>query len=131
MNIIFSFFEKFWITIMLCSVILYLCIVRMSSLPTIEIHDFDKFVHFCMFGGLGGCVFFEQSRYFRNSVSKIHLFYGVWLFPVVFSGLIEIMQEYFIDSRTGDWMDFLFDFLGATAALMICFYINKKLQQTD
>jgi VanZ family protein len=50
-----------------------------------------------------------------------------FLFPVVFSGLIEIMQD-FTTYRSGDWEDFLFDGIGAFVGLMICFGINRKLK---
>ncbi len=127
MGVIIRFFEKFWITILLCTVILYLCFMNASSIPQIEMSNFDKFVHFCMFSGLCGIIYFEQSRFFRKPIPAKWIVLGAWLFSITFSGVIELLQEYLTTDRSGDWMDFLCDFLGSTTALVICLLINKKL----
>ncbi len=119
--------NKYKISIILTVVILILCFMNTKSLPTVEMTDFDKLAHFLMFGALGGTVFFEKSGYFKTKISNTKLFLLSFLFPTLFSGLIEIMQEYFTSNRTGDWRDFLFDGIGAFTAYVICFLINRKL----
>ncbi len=120
------FFKKYKISIALSVVILILCFMDTVSLPKVEMTDFDKLAHFLMFGTLGGCVFFERSDYFKSKVSNVTLFLVSFLFPTLFSGLIELGQEYFTSYRSGDWRDFLFDGMGASVALIICFLINRK-----
>ncbi len=119
--------KKHWITSLLCVIILILCFMNTNSLPQVEMTDFDKLVHFIMFLGVSGTVFFENSNYFRRAISFKQIFGGSFLFPTLFSGLIELMQEYFSPYRTGDWMDFLFDGAGAFVGIIICWGINKKL----
>jgi VanZ family protein len=56
---------------------------------------------------------------------------GSFLFPLLFSGAIELMQEYFTVSRSGDWFDFLFDGIGSFSGLAICLMINKSLKSRN
>ena len=90
--------------------------------------DFDKIVHLLMFGLLSGTVFFDNTRYWKRKISGIRLTMGSFLFPIVFSGLIEVLQEYLSVSRSGDWRDFLFNLIGAGIGWLICQMINLKLK---
>ncbi len=122
-----SFLKKYKITIFLGLVIVILCFMNTQSLPSVKMTDFDKLAHFLMFGALGGTLFFERSGYFKNKISNAKLFLLTFLFPTLFSGLIELIQEYFTSNRTGDWFDFLFDGIGAFTAFIICLLINKRI----
>lgn len=123
-----SFLKHFWITTLLSVIILYLCFMNTAPLPKVPMTDFDKLVHFLMFLGMSGCIYFENTRYFKRAVSYQRIVLGSFLFPVVFSGLIELMQEYISPYRCGDWWDFLYDGLGALIGFAVCLSINKKLQ---
>jgi VanZ family protein len=120
--------KKYWISFAFCVVILVLCFISTTPLPGPPFPDFDKIVHLGMFLGLSGVVFFDNTRYLRNRVSYQCLVLGSFLFPTLFSGAIELMQEYFTVNRTGDWMDFLFDGIGAFIGLAICVMINRCLK---
>jgi VanZ family protein len=100
-----------------------------APLPSVPMTNFDKIVHLLMFLGLSGVVFFDNTKYCRRRISYQRLVLGSFLFPVVFSGLIEIIQEYFTTNRTGDWMDFLFDGIGGLLGLAICLKINSRLKK--
>jgi VanZ family protein len=99
-----------------------------TPLPAAPMHDFDKIVHVLMFLGLSGIVFFDSTRYLRFPVSKMRIFFSIFLFPIVIGGLIEIIQEYFTPSRNGDWFDFLFDVIGVILGWGIALLINRYLQ---
>jgi len=116
-------------SVILCGVILYLCMMDVKDLPKAPISNFDKIVHFLMYGIVTGVVFFESSHYFRTRLSNIRLLLVVLMFPVLFGGATELLQEYCSRSRRGDWMDFLFDVYGVVACYLICFIINRKLKK--
>jgi VanZ family protein len=99
-----------------------------EPLPNAPIDNFDKLVHLIMFMGLSGAVFFDNTRYLKQKISLQRIFCGSFLFPTIFSGLIEIMQEHFTTTRSGDWMDFLSDGIGAFLGILICWQINRRLQ---
>jgi len=119
--------KKYLISISLSAVILYLCFMSVESLPESPMTNFDKIVHFLMFLGLSGVVFFENTGYLRKPTSLQRIVFGSFLFPTLFSGIIELMQEYLSPNRTGDWMDFLFDAIGTFIGLVICLKINQIL----
>ena len=126
---VLSFLKKYFLTIIFSSIFLYLCLMNVQDLPEAPMTNFDKLVHFLMFLSLSGCVFFENTRYLRRKISRRRIVWGSFIFPTVFSGLIEIVQEYFTLYRTGDWMDFLWDTIGALLGLAICLIINAKLKE--
>lgn len=123
-----SLIGKYWISILLSGIIIILCFMSTEPMPSVPMSNFDKLVHFLMFLGLSGVVFFDNTKYFRKQISYQRIIWGSFFFPTIFSGLIELMQEYLSSYRTGDWMDFLWDTVGAFVGLAICLKINSKLQ---
>lgn len=121
--------RRYWISIGISVVILILCLMNTEPMPSVPMTDFDKLVHFLMIAGLSGIIFFENSNYLRKKVSGVRVFFGSFLFPVLFSGAIELIQEYLSPYRSGDWMDFLWDGVGALVGVLICLLINSKLKR--
>lgn len=119
--------KKYGISIFLSILISIACFVNLSSAPAPPMSNFDKLAHFVMFFLLGLCVYFENTNRFKFSISYQRILLGSFLFPVCFSGLIEIVQEYLVPYRSGDWMDFLWDMIGAFFALAVCLRINRKV----
>lgn len=116
------------ISIILSVIILILCFIKLGPLPEkIPMTNLDKLAHFLMFLSLSCVVFFENTAYFKRAVSYERIVLGSFLFPLLFSGGVEIMQEYLTTYRSGDWMDFLYDGIGAFFGLAICLKINSKL----
>ena len=63
-----------------------------------------------------------------NKKAGIHISYSfaiVALFSAIFGGFIEILQEHFFYPRTGDWMDWLADCIGAWVGIGT-WYIGQK-----
>ena len=112
-------------------VIFYMtCIVNVDSIPgSKRLLQYDKLAHFGMFFALSGAIFFDYYRLHKGRPSKFKwLLFGL-VIPIIYGGLIEIIQEHFF-SRTGDWMDFVADSLGSISATVIAFaYMKKKRKQ--
>jgi VanZ family protein len=100
--------------------------MKMDNMPQAPMTHFDKLVHTLLFFGLSGVVFFDNTRYLRQSTPLQRIFFGSFLFPVFFGGMIEVLQGY--AHRSGDWMDFLFDAIGVVAGILICWLINTRLK---
>ena len=123
-----AFIRKFWISSVLCSVILVLCFMKTDELPESPMTNFDKLVHALMFMGVSGAVFFDNTRYLRQAIGWQRIFWGSLLFPVLMGGLIEIGQATLTTYRSGDWWDFFFDGIGAILGFLICLLINRWLK---
>jgi len=122
-----AFLKKFWLSALVIIIILFLCFMNTSSFPKIAVRNIDKAVHTIMFLGLSGVIFFDNTRYLRFPISKIRIFWSVFIFPVALGGLIEILQADLTNTRSGDWFDFLYDIIGALIGWGIASLINRYL----
>jgi VanZ family protein len=123
--------KKYWTSLIFITVILILCFINPPEVPVkLRMTNFDKLVHFLMFFGLSGIVFFDSSFRLKQKVNGWLIFGSSFLFPIAFGGIIEIVQEYMITTRSGDWMDLLFDGIGVFCGCLICLSINWKLNST-
>lgn len=121
-----SILKKYRISLLYITLILVLCFMNPPEVPDQLMTDFDKTVHLLMFLGLSGVIFFDGSFHLKQKVSGKSIFGGSFLFPVVFSGGIETAQEHLTATRSGDWMDFLFDVIGVCCGCLVCWLINRK-----
>jgi len=122
-----TYLKKYCISGLVILTILVLCLMDTSTLPEAPMDDFDKLVHVIMFAGLSGIIFFDNTNYLRRQISKTRIFSGSFVLPVFLGGLIEILQENFTKTRTGDWLDFLYDVVGAAFGWGIVLLINHWL----
>jgi VanZ family protein len=124
-----AFLKKYWISVFLTLIIMVLCFIDTAPLPEAPMTNFDKLVHLVMLMGLSGAIFFDSTGYLRRQIDIRWIFLGSFLFPTLLSGAIEIIQEYCTPTRSGDWMDFLFDGIGAFLGICVCFPINRMLKK--
>ena len=117
--------KKYRFSILFSLFILIACFINLGSLPSSPMTNFDKVVHFFLFFFLGGFVYFENTDYFKKNVSYQRIVWGSFFFPVLYGGLIELMQNYISPYRVGDWGDFLWNSIGAFIAFAIALRINR------
>ena len=119
------------VPVVISFVILYLCcFIPPRDIPEVQF-DFliptDKIVHFLMYLGLSGAT---ALNYIHAKQGHIHigklLFYA-FVCPILYGGLIEILQQNYYPPRSGDWFDFLADTLGSLAALPFAFKYRNYL----
>lgn len=101
------------------AVIWILCFCTPPHTPLDNVAFMDKWMHMAMYAGTCSIVWFEYLRR-HKSLNKIRLLTWAWLAPVLMSGLIELLQAYCIGGRrSGDWLDFAANTVGATLAVLI------------
>ncbi|MGL5957197.1 MAG: VanZ family protein [Phocaeicola sp.] len=95
-----------------------------------EINNFDKLAHIAMYGGLCTLLWIEylrcHSTFSWRKATPILL-----LFPLLLSGIIELLQAYCTTNRGGEWLDFGANALGISIASLIGYtlllpFIHKK-----
>ena len=102
-----------------------------SCFPRVKpIVGLDKVVHLCMYAGFAFlCLWGYRKQFVSNGVEyqkkAVHL---ALIISIAYGGLTELMQEYLVPSRTGDWIDFLADGIGTLlgVTLFYFFYRQKK-----
>ena len=92
--------------------------------PFDDIRLIDKWVHMVMYGGSCIALWMEYMRH-HPVPNYRRLFVGAFLLPVLMGGAIELIQTYCTTTRTGDWLDFLANSLGVTAAAVIGTLVAK------
>jgi VanZ family protein len=90
----------------------------------INIPYFDKIVHFGMFFILASLI---KGLYWKNHISSKVFYYYITL-AVVYGVIIEIVQALWINMRSGDFVDWLFDCTGIALAVITFRLWPKKLK---
>ena len=124
MNRVFRIIKRYPLSLVVVAAILYLSFFKPPKQDIIHVSNLDKFVHFCMYAGFCTVVWVE---YFlsHKGVSRKRVFWGAVVAPIVFSGLIEVMQGYLTSYRGMDYYDFVFNTLGVIAALFFARYVLR------
>lgn len=132
-------FKYTWPPAIVAIIIFYLCCL----IPTDDIPSgfeffipFDKIVHFLMYFGLAGVASFNYIIDKRGNIIILKLIAFAILVPIVYGGLIEILQAEYFTGRSGDWYDFLADALGALASIPFSlsfrrFMLNRNLSDQN
>ena len=124
-------FRYLWPPLIVASIIFYLCcLITPSDIPSVEIVFFiptDKLVHFIMFFGLSGVASVNYILVRKGNIIILKLIALAILVPILYGGLIEIIQKEYIDGRSGDWYDFLADALGSLASIPFSLGIRRYL----
>lgn len=122
-----AYLKHHWKSIAYTVLILYLSFAPSSDFnkfPPIQILNFDKFVHLIMYSLLAVILIVDyRSRY--STKNKQFLFI-IFLFCVIFGGIIELMQEKWFYPRSAEWIDWLADILGALLGIFFM-YIFKQI----
>lgn len=89
-----------------------------------------------MYFGLSGVASFNYIFYKKGHIIILKLVVFAILVPIIYGGMIEIIQAEYFPGRSGDWSDFLADVLGVLASLPISlwfrrFMLNRQLQEED
>ena len=94
--------------------VFYMSIV--PDVPDFKLPDFnlkDKVMHGGAYVVLSLIICFElyRQRYLFREKKMVAWSIG---FPILYGGLIELLQENFFPPRSGEWSDWLADIVGAT-----------------
>ena len=124
------YIRKYPLSLVIILAVVYLSFFRPPSpeeLPTIP--HLDKVVHVCMYLGLSGMLWLEFLRAHRSDKAPLwHAWIGAFVCPILFSGAIELLQEYCTTYRGGDWLDFAANATGAVlASLFGCFVLRPRM----
>ena len=124
------YIRKYPISLLIIATVIYLSIFRPPSTELSKIPNIDKIVHFCMYGGMSGMLWLEFLWTHRMKKTQMwRAWLGACLCPILFSGCIELLQEYCTDYRGGDWMDFAANSLGAITASLIAYFLIRPYME--
>lgn len=114
----------------LFTTIVSVAIVVLSTIPIPEnpplgdVPFIDKWVHFVMYAGLSLVMWVDRVWMGKKAPTKLFLLMA-FLFPAVLGGLMELVQAYLTTCRSGDWIDFEADVVGALLGVICCILLDK------
>ncbi|MCL1615508.1 VanZ family protein [Bacteroides sp. ET71] len=121
------FLKRYPVSLLVISAVVYLSFFRPPSTELDGIPNIDKVVHVCMYFGMSGMLWFEFLRAHRRDHTPLwHAWVGAFLCPVLFSGVVELLQAYCTTYRGGDWLDFAANATGAVLASAVALVVRKK-----
>lgn len=84
-----------------------------------DVPFFDKWAHFVMYGGLSFLLFYETKT------RSLLLASALLLYACLLGGLMELCQAYLTTYRSGEWLDFVADSIGALLGCVIALLAKK------
>lgn len=98
--------------------ITFFCLIKSSSIPTIEFPFLDKLVHAFFYFVFTIVWFLFIKMNFRFSTLNKPLAYSA-LFSFAFGVFIEIMQQYYTTTRQADILDVVFNVIGSLLSILV------------
>jgi VanZ family protein len=99
--------------------------VMQSPLPDSGMpQGLDKIAHLCMYAALA-FVFSLDCR--RDGCSTTAAFWFPLVAASLYGGAMELVQAYLTTCRSGDWVDFEADVVGALLGVWACMGLNWRL----
>ena len=115
----------------LCGIVILILTGLPGSLfPRVKpVIGLDKVAHILMYATFAFlCLWGYRKQFVTNGIEYRKR--AMWLAVVIsiaYGGLTELMQEFFVPTRTGDWIDFLADILGTgLGALVFYLFFHRK-----
>lgn len=102
------------------SILVTLTVAALSLLPigrvevAANVPLADKWTHMVMYAVLTAVICWERHRR-QNAVSALPL-----IFAIVYGGVMELLQAYCTTYRSGEWLDFAADAIGAVLGFLLC-----------
>lgn len=125
------YIKKYPMSLTIILAVTYLSFFHPPTIDLNEISNLDKVVHVCMYFGMSGMLWLEFFRaQKRDNAPLWHAWVGAFACPVLFSGIVELLQEYCTMHRGGDWMDFAANTTGAVLASLIGYFGFKPKRKT-
>ena len=125
------FLRKYPLSLIVIATVVYLSFFKPPSTDLEQIPNIDKVVHLCIYFGMSGVLWLEFLRTHRRDHTPLwHAWVGASLCPLLFSGIVELLQAYCTTYRGGDWLDFAANATGVGLASCIGYLISRLLNRS-
>ena len=124
-----TFIKNHALSLFLTAVIVFLSLFPFGPIElAADVPLADKWTHMLMYAVLSLALAWEFHRT-NDRGSWLQFCAVVFVVPTILGGLLELAQAYCTDYRSGEWLDFVADSIGALAGLLIgaCMSGRKKL----
>ena len=124
-----KYLQTYWPSLVVGAGIVYLSLFHAASLR-LDVSNPDKFSHLFAYFVWSLCL---TADLWRSGASFSKRVLWAVVFPIIFGGVIELLQKYFFPPRAGEWADWYADFSGIVLGFvlmdMICRYLLPRLRK--
>ena len=122
------FLWRFRFSLLLAGLVFYLSVMRIPSpVRVLFFPGADKVIHLILYFLLALALMFEAVLPLGTKRRPLSAFALVFLLPAFYGALIELLQQFCFPPRTCNWLDWVFDALGALIAfLAYSFFFSRR-----
>ena len=109
-------------------IIFFIIAIPGSSIPDsslFQIPHFDKIIHAGIFFFLGLSSVYGFTKQGNTTILKSYAYTSAVIFCVIYGGLTEVIQHFFIAERSGEMADFTANTIGSVAGVAVFYYLTK------
>lgn len=123
-----SILKTYPLTLLTVAAICYLSFFTPPQTELDNISNIDKLVHTCMYGGLSIIIWWEYLRKQDTICWKRFIPISV-VFPIMMSGIIELLQAYCTTNRSGEWLDFAANSFGVVLDFIAGNFVLRRIMK--
>ena len=113
-----------WTTLVTLAILVLSTMPIPEEAPLNDVPLIDKWVHMLMYAGLAFIIWFDHVVRNRKAINWRHYLF-IFLYATLLGGLMELVQAYLTTCRSGDWIDFEADAIGAIIGIGLSILANK------
>lgn len=121
-----DYIKRYPLSCCVIAVVIYLSFFKPPTMDLPRIPHLDKLVHLCMYGGMSGMLWLEFFFNHRRGIVAWHGWIGAFLCPILFGGIVELLQEYATAYRGGDWLDLAANTTGVILATGFAWLVARR-----
>ena len=127
------FVSTYWKSMLVVLIITVLSVYPFSSGLNIPHFKFqDKLIHTFMYVALAFFLWYDTYSACNPKSGGRLLLSIILLFPTIYGGFIEIIQDAFFPPRTAEWLDWAADIMGSAVGFILAsFILQKKWKKTN
>lgn len=118
-----------WLAIIWTAIVTFFCLASFNELPKIEVTNFDKLGHLTFHFGLTFLWFLVYK--FKNLNENKKALKKAFLFSFFYGVTIEICQEQFTATRSGDLFDVFANMMGSFLAIITLIIGMSYIRRTS
>lgn len=115
----------FWKTLLVAAIILYASLLRVPHFTLPPVDYGDKWVHLLAYALLSFTACWESKQSGLCGWRIILIAIGI---PIIYGGIIEMLQAYWFYPRTGSWLDWIADCAGVLVGggILLAYHTIRK-----
>lgn len=125
-----AFILRYPFSIAIILLVTFLSFFKPPKTDVDDVPGIDKLVHTAMYFLMAGLLWLEFYKGQKKTKAPIwHAWIGAFLCPLVYGGVVELLQEYCTEYRGGEWLDFAANSLGVILAAVAAYFLLPQLQK--